>query len=92
MGEAQLTIRGALSNAMRYWEPRRLLCQVTLMKRVTDKLDLMTWALFRDEVLPTLPVEIHAHVDKEEYLAMKLRLVETLELCLAKTVGEADSQ
>jgi len=28
---------------------------VTLMKRVADKLDLMSWALFRDEVLPTLP-------------------------------------
>src|SRR5277367_1219663 len=34
----------------------------TLTKRIADKLDLMSWALFRDEVLPTLPVEIHAHV------------------------------
>ena len=64
---------------------------VTLMKRVADKLDLMSWALFRDEVLPTLPVEIHAHIDEDEYLAMKVRLLETLERCLTKTAGDADS-
>jgi predicted nucleotidyltransferase component of viral defense system len=64
---------------------------VTLMKRVADKLDLMSWALFRDEVLPTLPVEIHAHIDEDEYLAMKVRLLETLERCLTKTTGDADS-
>jgi predicted nucleotidyltransferase component of viral defense system len=64
---------------------------VTLMKRVADKLDLMSWALFRDEVLPTLPVQIHAHMDEDEYLAMKLRLLETLERCLTKAAGDADS-
>jgi predicted nucleotidyltransferase component of viral defense system len=62
--------------------------RVTLMKRVADKLDLMSWALFRDQVLPTLPAEIHAQVDEAEYLAMKLRLLETLERCLAKIAGE----
>jgi predicted nucleotidyltransferase component of viral defense system len=62
--------------------------RVTLMKRVADKLDLMSWALFRDEVLPSLPAEIHAHVDEDEYLAMKLRLMETLQRCLAKVGGE----
>jgi hypothetical protein len=61
---------------------------VTLMKRVADKLDLMSWALFRDEVLPTLPAEVHAQVDEDEYLAMKLRLLKTLERCLAKIAGE----
>ena len=65
--------------------------QATLMQRVADKLDLMSWALFRDEVLPTLPIEIHAHIDEDEYLAMKLRLLESLERCLAKTVGDAGS-
>src|ERR1700730_11096253 len=64
---------------------------VTLMKRVADKLDLMSWALFRDEVLPTLPVEVHAHIDEDEYLAMKVRLLETLEGCRKKTAGDADS-
>ena len=64
---------------------------VALMKRVADKLDLMSWALFRDEVLPTLPAEIHAHIDEGEYLAMKVRLLETLERCLTKTAGDADS-
>ena len=64
---------------------------VTLMKRVADKLDLMSWALFRDEVLPTLPVEIHAHIDEDEYLVMKVRLLEALERCLTKTAGDADS-
>jgi len=39
---------------------------VTLMKRVADKLDLMSWALFRDEVLPTFPVEVHAHMDEDD--------------------------
>jgi predicted nucleotidyltransferase component of viral defense system len=62
--------------------------RVTLMKRVADKLDLMSWVLFRDEVLPTLPAEIHAQVDEGEYLAMKLRLLDTLERCLAKIPGE----
>jgi predicted nucleotidyltransferase component of viral defense system len=65
--------------------------QATLMKRVADKLDLMGWALFRDEVLPTLPVEIHPHVDEEEYLAMKVRLLEMLEGGVAKIVGDAGS-
>jgi Nucleotidyl transferase AbiEii toxin, Type IV TA system len=62
--------------------------RVTLMKRVADKLDLMSWALFRDEVLPTLPAEIHAQVDEDEYLAMKVRLLETLERSLVKIAGE----
>jgi hypothetical protein len=65
--------------------------QATLMKRVADKLDLMSWALFRDEVLPTLPVEINSHVDEEEYLAMKLRLLEALEQCLAKSARDPGS-
>jgi predicted nucleotidyltransferase component of viral defense system len=66
--------------------------RLTLIKRVADKLDLMNWALFRDEVLPTLPEEMHAHVDEDEYFAMKLRLLETLERCLAKTADDAGSQ
>ena len=61
------------------------------MKRVCDKLDLMSWALFRDEVLPTLPVDIQAHVDEDEYLAMKLRLLEMLERSLTKPAGDAGS-
>ena len=64
--------------------------RATLMQRVADKLDLMSWSLFRDEVLPTLPSEIHPHMDEEEYLAMKRRLLETLEQCLAKTADDAD--
>jgi predicted nucleotidyltransferase component of viral defense system len=65
--------------------------KAALMKRIADKLDLMSWALFRDEVLPTLPVELIAHIDEDEYLAMKLRLLETLERCMAKPVGAAGS-
>jgi len=65
--------------------------RATLMKRVRDKLDLMSWALFRDEVLPTLPVDIQAHVDEDEYLAMKLRLLEMLERSLTKPAGDAGS-
>jgi len=61
----------------------------SLMKRIADKLDLMGWPLFRDEVLPTLPVEIHTHVDEDEYVAMKLRLLETLERSLAKNARDA---
>jgi hypothetical protein len=59
-----------------------------LLKRVADKLDLMGWNLFRDEVLPTLPDELNAHIDEDEYLAMKLRLLDTLERCTVKPVGE----
>jgi hypothetical protein len=62
-----------------------------LMRRVADKLDLMSWTLFRDEVLPTLPAEIHTHIDEDEYLAMKVRLLETLERCLTKAAGDVDS-
>jgi predicted nucleotidyltransferase component of viral defense system len=64
--------------------------QAALMQRVADKLDLMSWSLFRDEVLPTLPVEIHAHIDEKEYLALKRRLLRMLERCFAKTVDDAD--
>jgi predicted nucleotidyltransferase component of viral defense system len=64
--------------------------QATLIQRVADKLDLMTWSLFRDEVLPTLPAEIHAHMDEEEYLALKRRLLQMLERCFAKTTDDAD--
>jgi predicted nucleotidyltransferase component of viral defense system len=65
--------------------------QAKLIQRIADKLDLMSWALFRDEVVPTLPVEIHAHIDEDEYLAMKVRLLETLERSLAKNAGDAGS-
>jgi hypothetical protein len=65
--------------------------QVALMKRVAEKLDLMGWSLFRDEVLPTLPTELNTHIGEDEYLAMKLRLLETLEGCMAKPVGEPGS-
>ena len=55
-----------------------------LTRRVSEKLDLMSWALFRDQVLPALPRETQANIDEEEYLAMKVRLIESLEQCLLK--------
>lgn len=61
------------------------------MKRVADKLDLMGWNLFREEVLPTLPDELNANIDEDEYLAMKLRLLDALERCVAKPVSEPGS-
>lgn len=59
----------------------------TLLARVSEKLDLMSWALFRDQVLPALPREIQANIDESEYLSMKLRLLEALELCLSNRPG-----
>jgi len=53
-----------------------------LLPRASEKLDLMGWALFRDQVLPALPREMQANIDEEEYLAMKIRLLESLERCL----------
>jgi hypothetical protein len=38
-----------------------------------------------------LPVEIHTHIDEDEYLAMKVRLLETLARRLSKPAGDADS-
>jgi predicted nucleotidyltransferase component of viral defense system len=58
-----------------------------LVARLGDKLDLMDWALFRDQVLPALPREIQAHIDDKEYLAMKVRLLESIERCLSKHAG-----
>lgn len=55
----------------------------TLLSRINEKFDLMGWPLFRDQVLPTLPRDIQAHIDEEEYLAMKIRLLESLEQCLS---------
>jgi hypothetical protein len=49
---------------------------------VAAKLDLMDWALFRDQVLPTLPREIQAHLDEDEFLEMKVRLLSGLSRCL----------
>jgi hypothetical protein len=64
--------------------------QTALTQSVSEKLELMTWALFRDQVLPALPREIQANLDEDEYLATKIRLIESLEKCLAKHVdGEA---
>ena len=42
----------------------------------------MGWPLFLDQVLPALPLEIQAHIDEEEYLAMKIRLLDSLQRCL----------
>ncbi|MDE2262751.1 MAG: nucleotidyl transferase AbiEii/AbiGii toxin family protein [Gammaproteobacteria bacterium] len=61
----------------------RLGGHAALVERVGEKLDLMGWALFRDQVLPALPPEVQAHIDEGEYLAMKVRLLEGLERCLA---------
>jgi hypothetical protein len=55
-----------------------------LTRRVGEKLDLMGWPLFRDQVLPALPREIQANIDEQEYLAMRVRLLDGLERCLAK--------
>lgn len=62
----------------------------TLVPRVSAKLDLLGWALFRDQVLPVLPREIQSNIDEDEYLAMKIRLLESLERCLPNYAdGEA---
>jgi hypothetical protein len=61
--------------------------RAALIQRVSRKLDLMGWSLFRDQVLPALPQETQAHIDEDEYLAMKVRLLESLERCLSG--GEA---
>jgi predicted nucleotidyltransferase component of viral defense system len=53
-----------------------------LMRRVSQKLDLLIWPLFRDQVIPALPHEIQAHIDENEYLAMKERLLDSLERCV----------
>jgi predicted nucleotidyltransferase component of viral defense system len=58
-----------------------------LTQRVSAKLDLMEWALFRDQVLPALPRDTQANIDEEEYLAMKIRLIESIEHCLLKPAG-----
>jgi hypothetical protein len=42
----------------------------------------MGWPLFRDQVLPALPLEIQAHIDEEEFLATKIRLLDSLQRCL----------
>ncbi len=55
---------------------------MSLMRRAVEKLDLMGWPLFRDQVLPALPREMQAHIDEDEYLAMKLRLLASLERCV----------
>jgi predicted nucleotidyltransferase component of viral defense system len=58
-----------------------------LLRRVSDKLDLMSWALFRDQVLPTLPPEMRVNIDENEYLAMRLRLLEALDRCRPRPVA-----
>lgn len=58
-----------------------------LIRRVGEKLDLLGWPLFRDQVIPALPREIQAHIDEDEYLTMKVRLLESLERCLGNDNG-----
>jgi hypothetical protein len=57
--------------------------EAALGARVSAKLDLMGWSLFRDQVLLALPLEIQAHIDEEEYLATKIRLLDSLQRCLS---------
>jgi hypothetical protein len=38
-----------------------------------------------------LPVEAHTHIDEDEYLAMKVRLLKTLERSLRKAAGGTGS-
>ncbi|HZT02681.1 MAG TPA: nucleotidyl transferase AbiEii/AbiGii toxin family protein [Steroidobacteraceae bacterium] len=56
-----------------------------LMQRMSQKLDLLSWPLFRDQVIPALPHEIQSHVDEGEYLAMKVRLLDSLGRCLVSS-------
>jgi predicted nucleotidyltransferase component of viral defense system len=65
----------------------RLGGQAELTQRVSTKLDLMDWALFRDQVLPALPRETQVNINEDEYLAMKARLIESIEQCLLKRAG-----
>jgi hypothetical protein len=62
-----------------------------LVKSIADKLDLMGWPLFQDEVLPALPEELGGHIDEDEYLAMKVRLLDALERCQVRAVNEGGS-
>jgi len=51
-------------------------------KGVAEKLNLMDWSMFRDQVLPILPPEIQRHIDEDEYLEMKVRLLSALARCI----------
>lgn len=75
-----LLTRGACPSAAAI---ERLGGRAALMERAGEKLDLMGWALFRDQVLPALPRELQGHIDEDEYLEIKVRLLEALERCLA---------
>jgi len=55
-----------------------------LALRMSEKLDLMNWALFREQVLPALPGEIQINIDEDEYRAMKVRLLGALDRCLSR--------
>jgi hypothetical protein len=63
-----------------------------LTRLISSKLDLIGWALFRDQVLPALPRETQANIDEEEYLAMKVRLLEAIEQCLLEQPDAAYTQ
>jgi hypothetical protein len=52
-----------------------------VMQALRAKFEALPWELFRDQVLPTLPREIQAHIDETEYVAMQRRLLEGLERC-----------
>jgi hypothetical protein len=60
-----------------------------VLKGVAAKLDLMDWPMFRDQVLPTLPSEIHSHIDEDEYLEMKVRLRSALARCIGAQPSSA---
>ena len=57
--------------------------RTALIRRLSEKLELMNWSLFRDQVLPTLPREIQVNIDEDAYLATKIRLLEALDRCLS---------
>jgi predicted nucleotidyltransferase component of viral defense system len=61
--------------------------RAALARRLSEKLELMNWALFRDQVLPALPNEIQVNIDEDEYLATKGRLLEAVDRCLSAPAG-----
>jgi nucleotidyltransferase AbiEii toxin of type IV toxin-antitoxin system len=61
--------------------------RAALTRSLSEKLDLMDWALFRDQVLPALPREVQINIDEDEYIAKKIRLLEALDRCMSAPVG-----
>lgn len=53
-----------------------------IIQKAWDKIDLMTWDMFRQEVIPFLPYGVSSRINEEEYEKMRIAVGDSIESTL----------